>query len=274
MFYIRKSSGEKQRFDLHKFRRSLFKAGANERTINSIINQIKKDKPRSTNRIHEITTELLQKKAPAVADRYNLKRALMQLGPDGYPFERYIGELFKKQGYQVEVGAIVPGACVDHEVDVIARKGKHHYMVECKFHNRIGMKSDVKVTLYVQARFEDICDAWINKEKNFEETHKPWLVSNTQFTSQAIKYGECKGMRLIGWAYPARGNLADLITKYKLFPITTLTSLSKSQKRSFLKSGLVLCKDAKAHQKTLQKLGLKPAEIKKIIAESQAVCKV
>ena len=100
------------------------------------------------------------------------------------------------------------------------------------------------------------------------------MISNTQFTSQAIKYGECKGMHLIGWGYPARGNLADLITKYKLFPITTLTSLSKSQKRSFLKSGLVLCKDAKSHQKTLQKLGLKPAEIKKIIAESQAVCKV
>ena len=30
-----------------------------------------------------------------------LKNALRELGPTGYPFERFVGELLKYQGYQV-----------------------------------------------------------------------------------------------------------------------------------------------------------------------------
>ena len=121
-FYIRKSSGEKQRFNLHKFRRSLFKAGAKERTISSIIEQIKKAKPKSTQEIHKLATTLLQKEAPPVADRYNLKRALMELGPHGYSFEKFIAQLFSYQGYKTEANVIIAGSCVEHEVDVVAKK--------------------------------------------------------------------------------------------------------------------------------------------------------
>lgn len=62
-YNIRKSSGEKQRFDLHKFRRSLFKAGATQKTVDSIVRSLKKEKPSSTKQIHEIATELLKKQA-------------------------------------------------------------------------------------------------------------------------------------------------------------------------------------------------------------------
>ncbi len=274
MFSIRKSSGEKQRFDLHKFRRSLLNAGAPEKNIATIIRRIKKDKPTSTRLIHEIVTEVLQKENPAVADRYNLKRGLMELGPDGYPFEQFVAQLFSKLGYTTKTNRVIPGMCVDHEVDVIAHKKNHHYMMECKFHNRRGMKSDVKVTLYVQARFEDIRDQWKQKENSEHTVHQAWIVTNTQFTSEAIKYALCKNIKLLGWGYPAHASLADLIQKHSLYPITTLTSLSKYQKRTFIKNGLVLCKDAKDHKKTLEKLGLKPNEIKKIIAQAQAVCKL
>jgi transposase InsO family protein len=274
MLYIRKSSGEKQRFNLHKFRRSLLKAGAQEKDITTIIHRIKKEKPKSTQRIHEIATEMLQKQNPPVADRYNLKRALMELGPHGYPFEKFVAHLFSLQSYKTETNRVVPGACVDHEVDIVANKNNHHYMIECKFHNRIGMKSDVKVTLYVQARFEDIRDAWEQKEHGREEYHQAWVATNTQFTSEAIRYGECKNMQLLGWGYPAKDSLAELIQKYDLFPITTLTSLTKYQKRTFLKKGLVLCKDARSHKKMLENMGLKPREIQKIISEAEAVCKL
>jgi len=274
MFYIRKTSGEKQRFDLHKFRRSLFKAGASEKDIESIIRTITKEKPQSTNRIHEITTELLQKKNPPVADRYNLKRGLMELGPDGYPFEQFVAQLFQALDYTVKTNRIIPGACVDHEVDIIIRKKNHHYMVECKFHNRVGLKSDVKVILYVQARFEDIQEAWIAKKSHANELHEAWVVTNTQFTTEAIKYAQCKKMKLLGWGYPAQNSLAALIQEHSLFPITTLTSLSAYQKRTFIKNGFVMCKDARKHKKTFEKLGMKPQEIERIIAEAEAVCKI
>ena len=275
-FYIRKSSGEKQRFDLDKFRRSLFKAGAKEKEVDYIVSQIKKEHPKSTKKLHELATQLLQKRSPAIADRYNLKRALMDLGPDGYPFEKFVAQLLERLGYTTVTNPIVSGACVDHEVDITAEKDEQHIMVECKFHNRMGIKSDVKVTLYVQARFEDIRNAWEAKSghKKASHFHTACVATNTQFTSEAIKYAECKGMKLLGWGYPAQDNLAQLIEKYDLFPITTLTSLTKSQKRQFMKKGFVLCKDARKHVKTLQSLGLTMPEIKKIVAEAEAVCKI
>jgi len=52
-----------------------------------------------------------------------LKKAILQLGPTGYPFERFVGELLKYQGYEAKVGQIVQGNCVQHEVDVVAKKG-------------------------------------------------------------------------------------------------------------------------------------------------------
>jgi hypothetical protein len=273
-FYIRKSSGEKQRFDLDKFRRSLFKAGAKEKEVDYIVSQIMHERPKSTKTLHALTTQLLQKESPAIADRYNLKRALMELGPDGYPFEKFVAQLFERQGYSTVTNPIISGACVDHEVDITAKKDDLHSMVECKFHNRIGLKSDVKVTLYVQARFEDIRDAWEAQpdHKNVSHFHEIWVVTNTQFTSEAIKYAECKGMKLLGWGYPHNNTIAQLIEKYDLFPITTLTSLTRSQKQQLLKRGFVLCKDARKHVKILQSLGLTMPEVKKIVEESEAVC--
>lgn len=268
-FYIRKFSGEKQRFDLNKFRRSLFKAGASEDIADTIVEYVQQVHPKSTKELHEITTQFLQKNAPPIADRYNLKRALMEFGPHGFPFEKFVAQIFQAQGYTVATDVIVSGFCVDHEVDIIATKNNDHNMIECKFHNRPGLKSDVKVSLYVQARFEDIRAR--DENKNIRHA---WLVTNTKLTSEAIKYGECKNIQIIGWSYPESNNLAQLIHQYNLFPITTLTSLNRYQKNLLLRSGLVLCKDAQSQRAALEKTGLKPEEIDAIIQESTAVCKV
>lgn len=275
MFYIRKTSGEKQRFDLDKFRRSLFKAGAQPKEIDYIVSQVLKERPKNTQTLHQLATKLLSQKSPAIADRYNLKRALMDLGPDGYPFESFVAQIFKRLGYTTATDEIVSGACVDHEVDVTAQKDAQHLMIECKYHNRPGLKCDVKITLYVQARFEDIRNAWeAQKHGKTSHFHAAWLATNTQFTTEAIKYAECKGMNLLGWGYPAQNNIAQLIEQYNLFPITTLTSLSRAQKKQLLKRGLVLCKDARTHENSLKAIGLAPSEIHQIIKESEAICKL
>ncbi len=140
-------------------------------------------------------------------------------------------------------------------------------MVECKFHNRPGIKSDVKVSLYVQARFEDIRTR--DENKNIRQA---WLVTNTKLTSEAMKYGECKNIQLLSWSYPEHASLAHLIERYNLFPITTLTSLNRYQKGLLLQNGLLLCKDAKAQRTLLERSGLKPDEIDAIIQEATAVC--
>jgi hypothetical protein len=270
-FYIRKSSGEKQRFDLDKFRRSLLKSGATKHLAQIIIEQVQKIRPKSTQELHELATKLLQQHALPVADRYNLKRALMEFGPHGYSFEKFIAHLFSLQGYTTQTGIVVPGFCVDHEVDVVAEKNGDRSIIECKFHNRTGLKSDVKIILYVQARFEDIRDAHQNGHQAF---NRAWLVTNTALTTEAIKYGECKKITMISWSYPEQNNLPQLIQYYKLFPITTLTTLNRYQKRLLLQNNLVLCKDIAEQQKTLAQLGLKPKEINKLIRESEDVCQI
>lgn len=271
--YITKSSGERERFSAHKFIRSLRRSGASRATVEQALQEVFRRKPTTTQEIHDITTRVLQSYDLPVADRYNLKRALMALGPEGYPFEKFIGQLFTHLGYQTETSVIIAGACVDHEVDVLAKNKDQHVMVECKFHNRPGLKTDVKVSLYVQARFEDVNDAANEDSSHRNHTkHRACIVTNTQFTSEAIKYAACKNIQLIGWAYPREDNIAQLVEKFQLFPVTTLTSLKRSQQRLFMQEGIVLCSDILNRAKDLTRLGISPRNISRIQAEAEAVC--
>ncbi len=271
-YYIRKSSGKKEAFNIKKFRISLRKAGVGAKFINTIINEVKKRRPRNTKEIHTITLELLEKNTPYLAARYNLKRALMELGPAGYPFEQFVSKLFEQQKFNVVTNQICPGICVDHEVDIIAQKQKKHFMIECKFHNRPGLKTNVKVSLYIQARFEDIKEFWEKDTKHGQEFHQAWIVTNTKFTSEAIKYAQCRNMKLMSWAHPRGESLATIIEKFGLHPITALTTLSRRQKRTFLKNDFVLCRDAQKQTGLLKKLGFTPHKIKQLIKEATDIC--
>ena len=115
--------------------------------------------------------------------------------------------MIKSKGFAVEVGKIVEGFCVKHEVDVVGKKTGHHIMVECKLHNSLGIKSDVKVALYVQARFEDIKRKWEDQRDHDTKFHEAWLVTNTKLTLDAIRYAVCVRMKAIGWSYPDEDNL-------------------------------------------------------------------
>ena len=60
--------------------------------------------------------------------------------------------------------------------------------------------------------------------------HQAWIVTNTKFTSNAIRYAQCAGIGLIGWSYPHNDNLASLVDKYCLHPITALSLINKNKK--------------------------------------------
>lgn len=141
-------------------------------------------------------------------------------------------------------------------------------MAECKFHNRRGIKTDVKVTLYVKARFEDLSDHWATKSTT--ACDGVWLVTNTQFTSHAVQYGTCAGIRLLGWSYPKDKGLAHLIDSLELHPITSLTSLTRKQKRLILHHNIILCRDLITRPDILQMLGIRT--IKKVTDECKALC--
>ncbi|GAI02479.1 unnamed protein product, partial [marine sediment metagenome] len=59
----------------------------------------------------------------------------MDMGPEGFVFEKYIAKILREYGFITEVGRILNGHCVNHEVDVIAKKENQVCMIECKYHN-------------------------------------------------------------------------------------------------------------------------------------------
>ena len=273
-FYIIKSSGEKEEFSVKKFRRSLRKSGAQDATIDRILEEIKRLRPKTTQEIFSYAIKRLEEEDRPIAARYNLKHAIMELGPAGYPFELFVAEVLRHQGYEAQQGKIVSGFCVDHEVDVVAIKDNKHFMIECKFHNRSGLKSDVKVALYIQARFQDVHKAWEQEHKSAHSFHQAWIITNTRFTSEAEKYAACIDIKLIDFSYPRNESLAAMTDKAGLHPITVLTGISRSQKRQLIKNGLILCRDTQKHKDLLHSVGLTTHEVDKLIKESETICKL
>ena len=239
--YVKKASGENEPFSAEKFKRSLKRVGAPSGLREALVKEVlARPDLDTTYKIYEYAYNRLKEETHSVAARYSLKSALYELGPEGFMFERFVGELFKAQDFSTEVGRIISGRCVDHEVDVVLEKNHEKSMVECKFHNRRGLKTDVKVALYVKARYVDLAEySSPSAGKAFTSI---WLVTNTQFTTQAIQYGLCAGVRLLGWAYPEIENIAYLIDTHGLHPVTNLTSLTLHQKRQLLSKGILLCK--------------------------------
>lgn len=267
--FVIKASGEKELFSDYKLRHSLEKTKAPSDVIGKIIDQIRKETKddAKTSVIYHRAFSLLHEQDRVTAGRYALKRAVMSLGPSGHPFEKLVGELFKTKGFAVKVGETVSGACVSHEIDVIAEKDGRCLMIECKFHNQPGTKSDVKTALYVQARFEDIQKQWRKKPNHSREFHEAWLVTNTKLTSDAIQYASCAGLKAIGWDYPPENGLQNLIENAGLHPLTCLTTLSDHHKQLLLNKGLVLCKDIIKNRNLLREIGLNESKIKPVEQE-------
>ncbi len=240
---IVKANGAKEAFDVEKLRASLLRAGATDESIDNVLDHINEElyDGITTSEIYSHAFQLLKQWKKPIAHRYSLRRAVMDLGPSGFPFEDFVAEVLRSQGFEAVTRQIVLGGCVPHEVDVVAWNDKKLIMCEAKFHNELGVKSDIKVALYIKARFDDLKDnvfKYGGKERNLDEG---WLITNTKFSSTAIHYGVCKNLVMIGWNYPEKGNLQDMIEENKLFPITCLTTLSTENKKTILASGTVMC---------------------------------
>jgi len=264
---IIRADGSQDIWNPRKLERSLCCAGASPASAAAITKQIEGEvvSGMTTSAIYRHAFSLLKKEARPAAARYSIKQAIMAMGPTGYPFEQLLGRLLSEEGYKVDFPDSVRGRCVSHEVDVVAKKDGRQIMVEAKFHNQPGLRSDVKTALYVRARFEDLTatGGW----------DEGWLVTNTKFSSDAIRYGKCAGLNLIGWGYPADRGLESLLTIHHLWPVTILTTLSAREKQLLMEQNIVVCRDLLTHPDALAAASLSAAksaavlsEVKKIIA--------
>ncbi len=272
--YVTKISGEKALFDEEKLRNSLKRSKADDDIIDKVIEKVKIELKDSitTKEIYRMAFTYLRKYSSHSAARYKLKQSILELGPTGFPFEDYISELLKFKNYTTEVGKIVDGHCITHEIDIIAERDNRHILLECKFHSDQRRFCDVKVPLYIHSRFKDVEEELKKKAGHNDTVFIGGLVTNTRFSSDALKYGLCMGMYLLSWDYPAGKSLKSLIDQSGLHPITSLLTLSKFEKQQLLDKGIILCKNLIGKEKVLKEIQISEDRIKKIILEVEELC--
>ena len=263
MIFVTKATGEKEPFSEEKVQSSIERAQIpkeiQEQVLAHVKEKIYNDIP--TSEIYHHISEFLNKSHPHEKAKYSLKQAIMKLGPTGYPFEDFVSEVLKTQGYTTKVRSIIQGKCITHEVDVVASLQKEKLLIEAKFHNLPGKKTNVHVALYTKARFEDVKD-----DNNFTNA---WIVTNTKTTTDTIAYALCNNMKIVSWSYPDGNGLRDIVEKSGLHPITALNFLSFAQKQVLLQHHVVLCKDIVKNESFLDVLGIDREKREKIIDEAK-----
>jgi len=94
MIQVTKASGQLEELSLDKVRQSLNRAGAQTAIIDKILLELKAGlyEKIPTREIYSQVFKLLDQYQPRQAYHYQLKPALMNLGPSGYPFEKFIAQ--------------------------------------------------------------------------------------------------------------------------------------------------------------------------------------
>lgn len=273
MVVIVKGDGTREDFDIIKLEHSLSRSGAPkelvERVVTRVASRIRDGA--DTAEIYRNAFRELKKEERTFAARYSMRRAMLDMGPTGFPFEDYFCALMREKGYEAHVRQMLKGRCSEHEVDVVLKKDGVSIGAELKFHNLPGFKTDLKTALYVRARFWDI-------EQSAKDRHEPcevkeaWLVTNTKFTSHAIEYAECAGISLIGWSYPHTMNLESIINETGLYPVTVLTSLSKKETTQLMMNQVTLCRDIASDPSVLSRAGISRRKHADAVQESVRLC--
>ncbi len=265
------SEGKKEPFSFQKVYQSALRAGADKKTARKVAEKIesKVQEGTRTSDIFKQVNSLLAQKSPQAALRFNLKQAMKKLGPAGFAFEKYAGEIFVQHGFKVKYNQQIKGLCTKHEIDFTAQNRKEIFFAECKYRNRAGDKIDLPIALQNYARFLDIKKG---KELNGRE-FKTIVITNAKFTSKAALYSACVGAELLGWRYPKNRGLETLIEEKNLYPITILPSFEKRLVQVFVQKRIMLAKSVLEIdlQSFAQKNDLPPTLLEKLTEEAETL---
>jgi hypothetical protein len=272
--FVTKASGESEPFDVEKIRKTCERAGASKAVASRVAATVEKKVYDGipTKKILELILKELDRQEPHVAARYDLKGAIMRLGPAGFVFEQLVAELLHDYGYQTAVDETVRGACIYHEIDVVARSRDELAAIEAKYHNAPGIFTGAKDALYVWARYLDLQEG--AKKKLCPAFNSIWLVTNTKFSSDATTYAECKGLKLLGWKHPDDRNLRSMLEEKKLYPITVMRTLDPDSLQKLSEAQLMFCKDlVNEGIEDLNKMtGITPKKLRALQAEAKLIC--
>lgn len=236
-----KYNGEKEPFSINKVYNSALKAGASFSLAKQISLDIEKDiyPDIRTSEIFKRVKEELKNQDIQLAIKFSLKEGIRKLGPDGFLFESFIKKILSNYCMKIKEGKIISGKGSKYELDFLAEKDNKLYAGECKYRNKSNCVIDINVCLKSFAILEDIKDNVIFEGKE----PVSFIVTNSKFTNEAIKYSACKGIKLLGWRYPEKRGLERLIEEKKLYPATILPSFHGQLISIFEREGIILARE-------------------------------
>lgn len=270
-FRVKKYSGELEPFNPQSLKSSLKKSGAKFEEVQRVYQEIE-DKVYdgiSTAELYELAFASLKNQRESYAARYSLKKALRDLGPDGYFFEKWVGRLFQENGFKAITSQTVQGHSVTHELDVVAMNDKTLLAIECKFRNDPEARISVTTPMYFMSRIMDIKGITFTFFNQKRQISDGMLVTNAYFTSDSIRFAEYHKLNLLSWDYPKDNAIKERVDNTGEYPITCLTTLSAQDKAMLLKhQNCILVKDILRNRDILNKIQASSTKKKRILLEA------
>lgn len=243
-FFIYKADGRRVQFNENKIINTCVRAGASKKTAKRILKKVKSGVYRDMT-TYDVYKKVLnaisqEKDLKALHQRYQLKNAVMRMGPAGFAFENYVASLLEYYDFQATgIRSKIKGKCATHEIDLIGMKETSRFLIECKYHSKHGVYTGLKESLYTHARFLDLQPKFSGEI----------IFCNTKVSNHAKKYARCIGQQVFSWRYPAENSLEKIIEKYNLYPITIL-NLSQKELKVFSESNMMIAKDLLRYDET------------------------
>lgn len=181
--------------------------------------------------LEKIIYQEMKKFNEKFAMKFRLRESIAALDPNKHEFELFIARLFQEMGYKAERSPKPKpeGKCIEHEIDVLAKKGDKTHIIECKHHYHYHRFTGLGVPMREFARLLDLREGYQKGKKHSINPKKCWVFTNTKLSQHAKDYSQCQGIELIGWNYPEE-SLAKLAEKFKVYPATILMIDEKTRK--------------------------------------------
>jgi hypothetical protein len=239
---VTKADGTRQLFDREKIIGTCLRMGVSRKVADEVAGRVEKRLYDGipTSKILQMTFRLLRSYKPAVKHLLDLRRGLSLM--DSKPeFEVFVQVLLANSGFEVSPNEIVPGKCVEHEVDAIAKKGGVTYFVEAKHHVKYHTPTGLDESRIARAILEDVMEGFQCGSCDLK-IDRAMIVTNTRYSEHARRYGKCRNILQIGWNSPADLSLQSMIEENDLYPISCLRGLKRAAKTKLVNAGIVLMK--------------------------------
>ena len=273
---VTKFDGQLVDYNPNALKISLTKSGATKEEVEEVFELMSPDiyDGITTQNLFTLAFDSLKKYRNSYAARYSLKKAMRDLGPEGYHFEKYIQRLMQSAGFNSINGQTVQGAAVTHEIDVVSEKDGLLYFSECKFRNDIDAKISVTTPMYFMSRMIDVQDIEYSFFDKKLKLTKGFLVTNAYLTSDSVDWANHYGMGVISWDYPEEMSLKLLIDNLAIYPITCLTTLTQEQHKVLLNEDCLLVKDIISQEKFIKTLNLPNDLLDELIEEAKELIEI